>query len=154
MLRKMENFQTFCFYWIFGCILTYSEILNKYKKLPLAFNIQLGLICMFVDIMSTKYIFNHSEYVHIKFPPRVKMTRKSFNSTKLLRGSTTHDSFFSRSANIYNYLYRHSIIELNDTKIRSKRKKILLTKPLDIHNICTYFICCSCSKCERTLGLF
>ena len=29
MLGKLQNFQNFCFHWIFGCRLSHSEILNK-----------------------------------------------------------------------------------------------------------------------------
>ena len=114
--RCLENWRIFknFFHCFIGCRLSCSEILNKYKNLPLTFHIQLSLICMFVDNISNKYIFNHSEYVQIKLPPRETMRRKCFNPIKLLRGSTAVDSFFSRSPNIYNYLHRHSIIELND----------------------------------------
>ena len=153
MLKKLENFQKFCFLWIYGTRLSYSEKLDKYKKLPLAFHIQLNLICMFVDIISNKYIFNHSDYVQIKCPPRENMRRKVFNPIKVLRGSSTDGSFFARSANIFNYLHRHSIIDLNDSTIKSKCKNFLLSKPFDLHNMCTYFICCSCNKCRPTQSI-
>ena len=122
-------------------------------KLPLAFHIQLSLIWMFVDIFSNNYIFNPCEYVQIKLSTKGDMRRNGFNPMKLLRGSTADRSFFSRSANIYKYLHRHPIIELNDTSIMSKCKKSLLTKPFDIHIICTYFICCSLSKGICTLNI-
>ena len=82
------------------------------------------------------------------------MRRKGSNQIKLLRGSTANDSFFSRSVYIYNYLHRHSNIELIDTKIMSKFKTFLVTKPFDIHNICTYFICCSLSLSSLFPSLF
>ena len=153
MFKILQNFRKFCLHWIFGCRLSYSEILHKYKKLPLAFHIQLSLICMFVDIISNEYIFNHSEYVQIKLEHRENKRRKGFNPIKLLRGSPADDSFFSRSANIDNYLHRHSIIELNDTKDKWKCQTFLLTEPIDLHNICTYFICCSWSTRKCTLSI-
>ena len=153
MLRKLENFQTFCFHWIFGCRLSYCEILKKHKTLPPSFHILLNPICMFVDIFLNNYIFNHRENVQIKRPPCENMRKRVLNPIKLLRDSTAEDSFFSRSANINNFLHRHSIVEISDTKIRSKGKNFLLTKLFNIQNMCTYFICCSCSKCKCTLSV-
>ena len=52
-------------------------------------------------------IFNHSDHVHMKHPPREK--RKGFNPVKILHGSKADDSFFSRSANIFNYIDTRSL---------------------------------------------
>ena len=153
--RCLEDWRNFGIFVSIGFIAVGCPIpKNIYKELPVAFHIQLSLSCMFVDIISKKYILNHSEYVQIKHPhpPREKMRKKGCNPIKLLQCSTANDSFFSRSAKIYSYPHRHSIIELNDTKFASICKNFLLTKPFVIHNMCTYFICCSCNcKCILTI---
>ena len=71
---------------------------------------------MFVDIISIKDIFNHSEFVQIEHAPRENMRKKGFSPINLLRGSAADD--FSRSANTYIFLHRYSLISLKDTKIK------------------------------------
>ena len=105
---------------------------------------------MSADIISTKWNFSYFDFNMINHSSWEIRRRKVSNSIKLLRGSTTDLSnyFFARSDNTFNYFHPHSIIELNDTKLRSNSKKFFKTKSFDTYNWCTCLVCFSCGICK------
>ena len=95
----------------------------------------------------------------------IRLTFLITSSKKNLRPNSTNtlickppynkhnDSFFVRSVNTINYLFRHNIINDFSPSSIPKIKKFLRNKPFHFDNFCTYHICCSCPSCKITISI-
>ena len=127
-LKELESFQKKCFKWIFGSKLPYCDYLVKFSVLPICLLIELRTVSLFLDILDNKYNFDPSKFIvfqNLKSTSRRKMT----NPLKVKTASHLQEnSFFVRAVNSFNFLYRHGIINFNDTTNKRKVKKYLLSK--------------------------
>ena len=114
-LKELESFQKKCFKWIFGSKLPYCDYLVKFSVLPICLSIELRTVSLFLDILDNKYNFDPSKFIvfqNLKSTSRRKMT----NPLKVKTASHLQEnSFFVRAVNSFNFLYRHGIINFNDT---------------------------------------
>ena len=152
-LKELESFQKKCFKWIFGSKLPYCDYLVKFRVLPICLLIELRTVSIFLDILDNKYNFDLSKFIvlqNLKSTSRRKMT----NPLKVKTASHLQEnSFFVRAVNSFNFLYRHGIINFNDTTNKRKVKKYLLSKQFIPELRCTYYLCCYCNVCKPCFSL-
>ena len=150
--RSLEKFQKRCFKWIYGSRLSYTDQLKKYNVLPLAYLIEISLIYLLLDIIAKRYLFNYDDYILFE---NSKSNLRQSTLNPLRCTSKAKNSFFSRAANIYNFLCRHNIIRLDDD-VQLQKKKIQLYMESKVFNpdiICSYFICCTCTSCKMSSSI-
>ena len=145
-LKSLENFQKQCFRWIFGTNTSYQELLRNHSILPICHLIELRTFIFLAQLMNNKYQFDYKKFLVVNDPTNQRRIC-SFNFFKTDSLSANLNSFFTRSATMVNYLFRHKVISGFKKSDETAVKKYLLNKPFSVDIICTYYIVCTCSNC-------
>ena len=149
-IKKMESLQKLCFRWIFGNKQSYENTLKDNELLPIAYHIELESLSLLINLLLGKYKYDVEDILTYH---RRKSHKRLCSFNPLVLSSDSKYSVFKRSVVSFNYLHRHSIISEPHPSCIKKVKSFLLTKTFELDNICTYFICCCCSKCSHLKSL-
>ena len=108
-LKIMENFQKQCFKWIFGTKTSYQQLLKNHSILPICHLIELRTFIFLSQLMNNKYQYDYRKFLVVNDSTNQRRIC-SFNFFKTNTLSSNLNSFFTRSAIMANYLFRHKII--------------------------------------------
>ena len=105
-LKIMENFQKQCFKWIFGTKTSYQQLLKNHSILPICHLIELRTFIFLSQLMNNKYLYDYRKFLVVNDSTNQRRIC-SFNFFKTNTLSSNLNSFFTRSAIMANYLFRH-----------------------------------------------
>ena len=142
----MENFQKQCFKWIFGTKTSYQQLLKNHSILPICHLIELRTFIFLSQLMNNKYQYDYRKFLVVNDSTNQRRIC-SFNFFKTNTLSSNLNSFFTRSAIMATYLFRHKIISGFQKSDETAVKTFLLNKTFSFDVVCTYYIVCTCSNC-------
>ena len=125
---------------------------QKHSILPMCHLIEIRTFVFLAQLMNNKYKLDYDQYITFN----AKKNEKRVCSSSLFvidpKFSNTK-SFFSRSTDMANYLFRHKIITGFSKSDLNAVKDFLIKKTFCVDLICTYYIVCTCSNCVVMMSI-
>ena len=112
--------------------------------LSLSLSMHLDLMAFFNKLCQEFYKFDLLPYVTHSPKPGSKR-RTCFNPFSVKLNVPSCPFFMALSMPIY-FLNRHDVIDEPSVDSVNKIRRFILSKHLHLDNICSYFVCCNCSK--------
>ena len=122
--------------------------LKNNNLLPICHQIELMTFVMLANLINGHYKYDCSAYISFRknYPEMRTQVASVLNCGY---ATLSHQkSFYIRSAEMANYLFRHNIVDGFNTENIKIFKKFLLAKNFQMDNVCSYSICCSCNVCK------
>ena len=115
MMKEMDKFQKSCLRWVFGFKVQYEHQVKSYNILRVGYQIEILMFTMASKMFSGRYLYDFA--THIVFRVYVRTLRtQAMSLIKCYYHSLAHQkSFFSRAAEVNNFLHRPKVITGLDT---------------------------------------
>ena len=147
-MKEMEKFQKSGLLWVFGSKLQHEQQLKSYNILPVCYQFELLTFTMASKMFSGRYLYDFATHIDFRVHDRTLRTQAMSLITYNYHSLAHQKSFFSRAAEMINFLYRHKVITGLDTmNIQAVRKNLML-KNFCSDLVCSHYICCACNSCK------
>ena len=147
-MKEREKFQKSCLRWVFGSRLQCEQQLKSNDILPVCYQIELLTFTMASKMFIGRYLYDFATHIDFRVYDRT-LRIQAMRFINCNYHSLTHQKyFFSRAAEIINFLYRHKVITgLVTLNIQAVRKYLML-KIFCSDLVCFHDICCACNSCK------
>ena len=147
-MKEIEKSRKPCLRSVFGSNLQYEQQLKSYDILPVCYQIELPTFTMASKMFSGRYLYDFATHIDFRINDRTLKT-PAMSLINCNYNSLAHQkSFFSRAAEIINFLYRHKVITNLDTMDVQAVGKHLMLKNFCSDLVCSHHICCARNSCK------
>ena len=147
-MKEMEKFQKSCLRWVFGSKLQYEQQLKNNDILLVSYQIELLTFTMASKMFSGRYLYDFATLIDFRVYDWTSRTQAMSLINCNYHSLAHQKSFFSKAAEMINFLYRHKVITRLDTINIQAVRKYLMLKNFCSDLVCSHYICFACNSCK------